>query len=189
MGKVCSGTGGLKKEDQQLRLAPSASQIIPTRKSWTLQENSPLPGTLGQVIYPSVVHCSWSNRAGAEPPGGLVKCGVPLEFSFLHSHIWESQVQVLALPLRRMICLDSGPLFHDVQKEDNTHLVGLLWGWKAVYIGALSRAWTEQCWKNVCWKNKWMMHELLREHSTHGIYQPVIAALAHRDKLSNCKST
>lgn len=48
MGKVCSGTGSLKKEDQQLRLAPSASRIILTRKSWTLQETLPSQGPWGR---------------------------------------------------------------------------------------------------------------------------------------------
>lgn len=56
MGKVCSGAGSLKKEDQQLRPAPSASRIILTRKTWT-SSNSPLSGALGPAIYPL-----WSSR-------------------------------------------------------------------------------------------------------------------------------
>ena len=48
MGKVCSGAGSLKKEDQQLRPAPSASRIIPARKTWTLQVTLPSQGPWGR---------------------------------------------------------------------------------------------------------------------------------------------
>ena len=199
MGKVCSGAGSLKKEDQQLRSAPSASRIIPTRKTWTLQVTLPSQGPWGRRftlcgvldVLDEVTDLEQNHLEcllNADSWGWVIQ-GPPGILFYAQSYLGITSSSSGPATKTHDLFRLSEPLFHDIQKEDNTHLVGLLWGWKVMYTGALLRAWPEQCWKNICWMNKRMMHELLREHSTHGIYHPVIAVLAYRDRLSNCKST
>lgn len=135
MRKVCSGTGSLKKEDQQLRLAPSASRIILTRKTWTHQVALPSQGPWGRRFtlcgvldvldeVTELVQNHLECLLNADSWAWVIQ-GAPGILFYAQSYLGiTSSSSGLATKTHDLFRL-SEPLFHDIQKRRQYPLCGV----------------------------------------------------------------